>query len=229
LLKDVTGFPCWSVGSTETIEIPGIVQGGFEGGLVAIEVKDPTGETVMIRTAQTGSGGAFDMVFKIPGSGAAGSYKIIANAQVGGQAASGEKTVFLSQEASSGTAAGGGCLIATATFGSELSPQVQQLRELRDNILLQTSSGTSFMTGFNSFYYSFSPAIADLERENPVFREAVKLTITPLLTSLSLLNYVDINSEEKVLGYGIGIILINIGMYFVAPTILVYSIRRKVI
>jgi len=36
---------------------------------------------------------------------------------------------------------GGGCLIATATFGSELSPQVQQLRELRDNVVLNTESG----------------------------------------------------------------------------------------
>ena len=31
---------------------------------------------------------------------------------------------------------GGGCLIATAAFGSELAPQVQQLRELRDNTIL---------------------------------------------------------------------------------------------
>jgi len=46
-----------SFSAGDTIEISGIVQGGFEGGLVAIEVKDPTGETVMIRTAQTGSGG----------------------------------------------------------------------------------------------------------------------------------------------------------------------------
>ena len=30
---------------------------------------------------------------------------------------------------------GGGCLIATATYGSELAPQVQQLRELRDNTI----------------------------------------------------------------------------------------------
>ena len=37
---------------------------------------------------------------------------------------------------------GGGCLIATATFGSELAPQVQQLRELRDNTILSTESGT---------------------------------------------------------------------------------------
>ena len=40
----------------------------------------------------------------------------------------------------------GGCLIATATYGSELAPQVQQLRELRDNKLLQTESGKSFMS-----------------------------------------------------------------------------------
>ncbi len=121
---------------------------------------------------------------------------------------------------------GGGCLIATATFGSELAPQVQQLRELRDNKLLQTQSGQSFMQGFNQFYYSFSPTIADYERQNPVFKEAVKLTITPLLTSLSLLNYVDMDSEESVLGYGIGIIMMNVGMYFVAPAFLIVRIRK---
>jgi len=127
-------------------------------------------------------------------------------------------------ETSSG---GGGCLIATATYGSELAPQVQMLREIRDNSLLQTQSGQSFMELFNSFYYSFSPAIADYERQNPVFKEAVKLTITPLLASLSLLNYVDLDSEESVLGYGIGIILMNIGMYFVAPAIVIYKIGLK--
>ena len=116
---------------------------------------------------------------------------------------------------------GGGCLIATAAFGSELAPQVQQLRELRDNTVLQTESGTSFMTEFNHFYYSFSPAIADYERENPAFKEAVKITLTPLLTSLTLLQYADIDSESEMLGYGIGIILLNVGMYFVAPAVLI--------
>jgi len=123
---------------------------------------------------------------------------------------------------------GGGCLIATAAFGSELSPQVQFLREIRDNTVLQTESGSAFMTGFNQFYYSFSPIVADYERENPVFREAVKLTLTPLLTSLTLLQYADIDSESEMLGYGIGIILLNIGMYFVAPAVLVMKIRKLV-
>jgi len=122
---------------------------------------------------------------------------------------------------------GGGCLIATATFGSEMAPQVQFLREIRDNTVLQTESGVSFMTGFNQFYYSFSPVIADYERENPAFKELVKLTITPLLTSLTILNYVDIDTEEEMLGYGIGVILLNIGMYFVAPAAILFKIKNR--
>ena len=123
---------------------------------------------------------------------------------------------------------GGGCLIATATFGSELAPQVQQLRELRDNSLLQTESGSAFMESFNQFYYSFSPTIADYERQNPVFKEIVKLGITPLLTSLSILNYVDMDSEFEVLGYGISLIILNVGMYFVAPAIVIHRIKKYV-
>ena len=120
---------------------------------------------------------------------------------------------------------GGGCLIATASYGSELAPQVQQLREIRDDVVLQTESGSAFMIGFNQFYYSFSPTVADYERENPMFKEAVKLVITPLLTSLTLLQYVDIDSESDMLGYGIGVILLNIGMYFIAPAVLITKIR----
>jgi len=122
---------------------------------------------------------------------------------------------------------GGGCLIATAAFGSELSPQVQLLREVRDNVLLSTSSGTSFMTGFNSIYYSFSPTVADWERNNPVFKEVVKTAITPMLSTLTILNYVDIDSKQEMLGYGIGVILLNLGLYFVVPAIAILKIKTK--
>jgi len=122
---------------------------------------------------------------------------------------------------------GGGCLIATAAFGSEMAPQVQFLREIRDNTVLQTESGATFMTGFNQFYYSFSPVIADYERENVVFKETVKVALTPMLTSLALLNYVDIDSEHEMLGYGIGVILLNIGMYFVAPALAIVTIKKR--
>ena len=121
---------------------------------------------------------------------------------------------------------GGGCLIATAAFGSELAPQVQQLRELRDNSILSTKSGLAFMSGFNQLYYTFSPTIADFERESPIFKETVKLAITPLLTSLSILNYANIDSEQEMLGFGISIILMNVGMYFVAPAMLIHRFKK---
>ena len=123
---------------------------------------------------------------------------------------------------------GGGCLIATAAFGSELAPQIQILREIRDGTVLQTESGSAFMTWFNQFYYSFSPAVADYERENPAFKEAVKITLTPLLTSLTLLQYTDIDSESEMLGYGIGVMLLNIGMYFIGPAILIIKIKKRI-
>ena len=119
-----------------------------------------------------------------------------------------------------------GCLIATAAHGSELAPQVQLLREIRDNVLFSTGSGTAFMAGFNEFYYTFSPEIADFERANPAFREIVKFTITPMLSTLSILQFVEINSESEMLGYGIGIILLNAGIYFVAPAIVIIKIRK---
>ena len=129
---------------------------------------------------------------------------------------------------STSDAEGGGCLIATAAYGSELAPQVQVLREIRDNQLLNTESGKSFMESFNTIYYSFSPQIADFERENPILKEAVKIGLTPLLSSLSILNYVDLNSEESILGYGISLIVLNFGMYFVAPVALFWSIKNYI-
>jgi hypothetical protein len=123
----------------------------------------------------------------------------------------------------------GGCLIATATYGSELAPQVQMLREIRDNSLLATNSGTSFMNSFNEFYYSFSPYIADYERENHAFREAVKVAITPMISSLAILNYVDMDSDAEVLGYGISLILLNVGMYVGIPAIVIMRFKKLLI
>ena len=113
---------------------------------------------------------------------------------------------------------GGGCLIATAAFGTELAPQVQHLRELRDHTILQTDSGSAFMSAFNGVYYSFSPAVADLEREHPAFRELVRAAITPMISSLHLLDRAD--SEAEVVGYGLGIILLNAALYLGTPALL---------
>jgi peptidyl-prolyl cis-trans isomerase B (cyclophilin B) len=120
---------------------------------------------------------------------------------------------------------GGGCLIATATYGSELAPQVQQLRELRDNQLMNTESGKQFMSTFNDIYYTFSPTIADYERENPLFKETVKLVITPMISTLSLMESAE--TESEVLGFGLSAIVLNLGMYLGVPAIIIIGIKKR--
>jgi hypothetical protein len=121
---------------------------------------------------------------------------------------------------------GGGCLIATAAYGSELSPQVQLLREIRDNQLMNTESGSAFMSTFNNVYYSFSPTIADMERESPMFKEAVKLSLTPMLSSLAIME--SANSESEVLGLGLSVIMLNIGMYIAAPALIGMKVHQQI-
>jgi len=210
---------------------------------ISLQIKDPNGKTILIRTLSAGDTFSFD--FKLPDYLNFGKYEIITSVTLDGIPTIVSKEFELIQKQETNmeiekpsplqdneiqtvdSEEGGGCLIATAAFGSEMAPQVQFLRELRDNIVLQTTSGTSFMTGFNQFYYSFSPYVADYERENPVFKEMVKVALTPMLTSLTLLNYVDVDTEEEMLGYGISIILLNIGMYFVVPAALIIALKKR--
>ena len=120
---------------------------------------------------------------------------------------------------------GGGCLIATAAYGSELSTQVQLLREIRDDTLYQTAAGTSFMTGFNQFYYSFSPAVADLERENQAVRDVTRVAITPAIYALGIMTHAD--SETTVLIFGIITLFVIAGIYL-APLLAAYVVARRV-
>ena len=120
---------------------------------------------------------------------------------------------------------GGGCLIATAAYGSEMAPQVQLLREIRDNQLLNTETGSAFMNTFNDVYYSFSPTIADMERESPLFKELVKISLTPMLSLLSIMQ--NANSESEVISLGLSVIALNLGMYLGIPAIVIIGIKSR--
>lgn len=74
-----------------------------------------------------------------------------------------------------------GCLVATATYGSELSPEVSFLRGFRDNTVLRTNSGNEFMKVFNQFYYSFSPSVAGYIYAHPEVRMGMKIVLYPLM------------------------------------------------
>jgi len=96
------------------------------------------------------------------------------------------------------------CLIATAAFGSEIAPQVQFLREYRDNTIMTTVAGSSFLYAFNTIYYSFSPTVADTERTYPLLQETVRAGIVPLLGILQIAKLSTIeNSNISVIMSGI--------------------------
>lgn len=124
-----------------------------------------------------------------------------------------------SAQTSNGTSTSG-CLIATAAFGSELAPQVQQLRDFRDDLALNTMAGSSFMQVFNAWYYSFSPAVADYERDAPWLKSTVQVAIYPLLGILDLSTAVygllGFSDEVAIVGAGLTASSL-IGLVYFAP------------
>ena len=121
---------------------------------------------------------------------------------------------------------GGGCLIATAAYGTELAPQIQALRETRNNIVLSTESGSAFMQAFHHAYYSFSPTVADMQRQNDMFNAAVRALISPMVATLSIMTLADDGSEYAVVGLGVLVVTLNLGLYVGLPTLAGLLIRR---
>jgi len=78
------------------------------------------------------------------------------------------------------------CVVATATYGSELSPEVQFLRSFRDQQVKSTFAGDQFMVAFNAWYYSFSPQIAQFIASNSFARAVMKVLLYPLIGILHL-------------------------------------------
>ncbi len=61
--------------------------------LVAIEVKDPSGNTLVLRTVQTDSSGNYELKFKLPPSAPSGNYNIVANSKINGTMVTETKTI----------------------------------------------------------------------------------------------------------------------------------------
>jgi len=76
-----------------------------------------------------------------------------------------------------------GCFIATAAFGSELSPAVVLLREFRDNYLLNNAIGESFVR----FYYKVSPPAAAYISGREPLKFLVRILLAPVIVAAYLL------------------------------------------
>ena len=121
---------------------------------------------------------------------------------------------------------GGGCLVATATFGTEMSSQVQSLREIRDDTLMSSIPGNSFMINFNKIYYHISPVIVDVQRTSPIINDVFAVLLYPGLNLLHLIEYAD--SDIMILGLGILVIILGILFYGGIPLLSGVIIHRLI-
>ncbi len=124
------------------------------------------------------------------------------------------------------------CIIASAAYGSELAAPVQFLREFRNNDVLSTFAGARFMDVFNSFYYSFSPAVASVVASSPVLKEVVRALIYPLISVLGvssiLFNGLSYSPEIGMIIAGI-LASALIGVVYITPPVVVirYLTKKK--
>jgi hypothetical protein len=73
---------------------------------------------------------------------------------------------------------GGGCFIATAAYGTSIARQIDVLREFRDVVLLESTTGSQFV----ALYYRLSPPVADFISANSFLRTLVReLVVDPIV------------------------------------------------
>jgi peptide/nickel transport system substrate-binding protein len=112
-----------------------------------------------------------------------------------------------------------GCLIATATYGSELSPEVQFLRDFRDYQILNTFAGSNFMIAFNAWYYSFSPTVANYIATHEAVKTTMKFVLYPLIgvLHLSSASYATLSFEPEVAALMAGVVASSlVGLVYLA-------------
>jgi hypothetical protein len=125
----------------------------------------------------------------------------------------------------------GSCLIATATYGSEVSDEVQLLRNFRDESVLATRTGSSFMIAFDAWYYSFSPIVAAFIREHSTVRTVARLALYPLIGILRVGGVVfDLVPASQEIGMVItGLVVSSLvgSVYFSVPLAALFTYSGK--
>ncbi len=126
------------------------------------------------------------------------------------------------------------CIIATVTYGSELSSEVSFLRKFRGEVILSSFAGENFLKVFNAFYYSFSPQVAEVIASNELLRSLMKIFLYPLIGLLQIsafasqpLSTLSHEAASVVAGF---IASLLIGLIYFTPisTLIKWLIERRV-
>ncbi len=204
----------------DSVTVSGSISPAVSGKTVTLTYKKPDGST-FTRTSTTGSDGSYSDSYKPD---VVGSWSVSAlwtgDATYDG-ASSSSKSLNVKKK---------GCIIATATYGSELSPEVQFLRDFRDNTVLATFAGSNFMAVFNGFYYSFSPSVASSISDNEFSRGVMRVVLYPLIGALHIsfvvFSIFSFSPELAVVVAGL-VASALIALVYVTPWVLLFSFLKK--
>lgn len=211
-----------------------------DGASISIQVGDPP---MHINLVFSGSSGAYSDSFVVPQNTTPGQYTVYATASKAGyNSAQQQEQITVTSQSSSTVSANSSsssssqfnppspCFIATATYGSAVSPEVALLRNFRDGQVLRTSVGRGFMMAFNPFYYSFSPQVASFIGSHPQVRTMMRATLYPLIGILyfssKVFQTLPFNQELAVTISGIFAALGIGALYAGPPAILVSSLTK---
>jgi len=230
--KQKTGLTCTPTPKTVTVGEPVTITGSLTPALagkkIIITIVEPDGETSQ-RISSTASDGTYTDTFtpSLTGTWNVSSTWMGDDTRMG--SSSTEETFNVEEISEPVPEDEKRCIIATATYGSELSPEVQFLRDFRDNYVLKTYAGSSFMTVFNAWYYSFSPQVAATISTSNTLRSIMKILLIPLIGILHLTtisNYLFGFNEFAIIFSGF-IASSLIGVIYITPFIMIIFYIKK--
>jgi hypothetical protein len=91
---------------------------------------------------------------------------------------------------------------------------------------MSTFAGAQFMRVFNDFYYSFSPAVAEIVSSDSIIAETMRIAIAPLILILKPLTWLAGTETEVILGGLTAATLFGI-TYLTLPVFLAAYVNRR--
>jgi Tol biopolymer transport system component len=125
-----------------------------------------------------------------------------------------------------------GCIIVTATLGNPMAPEVLYMRHVRDDMIGSNQVGKILVVGWNTFYYSWSPPIAESISKYESLRSTVGIILTPLfgIVHSTAFIYTGIEPINTALASTISFLsaaIMSIAVYVAIPILGIRILARK--
>ena len=125
-----------------------------------------------------------------------------------------------------------GCIIATAAYGSEMTPEVAYMRHVRDDMIGSNKVGRTLVIGWNIFYYSWSPLMAGWIANSEVLQATFRILLIPLISIVHSTAFVyaaiaSVNPVFASINAFIFAAILSIVVYIVVPAYAFVTIHKR--